>query len=453
MFTERIQPQDLRIINPYPGFQSYIDAMNMVDGLDLSITAELTVLLQPRIPEEAPRPWMDILSAELNERDFEDFHTFIEGTPENALRFYKVRALPEKEYPEGFEHLRDIETFLSDRRINAHIVINESRRQSFVLVEGLNIISFHTMGVFVSRLLPWFFKDNPLTEEETSFVKTMIASDGEEFKRMCNELTEQRFDLRSAMIHMALDGYRERYINTMRDSLKGEINYLEEQIESHYNRIRENRRAIMEKSIRFNGLSVVGEDVEDLTQFLIDTESIDVKSVSNDGELRIGVATTLSNFDRDDAENVVTNSDAYIYARTGSYSTEDAMALLKEIFVEETYVIKMYAEFALNLIQRYAQSIRGFNPKGGYMPNKHMQLHACLGNNGEMIRQAFDAGNDIGVINAIIASVANINVSEVASNEAFFSELFVTTDKVIIAPDGEEITVAEAIRRIKEENE
>lgn len=452
MFTERIQPQDLRIINPYPGFQSYIDSMNMVDGLDLSITAELTVLLQPRIPEDTPKPWMDVVSATLNELDIEEFR-FLEGTPENALRFYKVKTLPEDEYPEGFEHLLDIETFLSDRRINAHIVINESRRQSIVLVDGLNIISFHTMGVFVSRLLPWYFKDKPLTEEETSFVKTMIASDGEGFKRMCNELTEQRFDLRSAMIHMALDGYRERYINTMRDSLKGEINYLEEQIESHYNRIRENRRAIMEKSIRFNGLSVVGEDVEDLTSFLIDTESIDIKSVSNDGELRIGVATTLSNFDRDDAENVVTNPDAYIYARTGSYSTEDAMALLKEIFVEETYVIKMYAEFALNLIQRYAQSIRGFNPKGGYMPNKHMQLHACLGNNGEMIRQAFDSGNDIGVVNAIIASVANINVSEAASNEAFFNELFITADKVIIAPDGEEITVMEAIRRIKEENE
>ena len=452
MFTERIQPQDLRIISPYPGFQNYIDSMNMVDGLDLSITAELTVLLQPRIPEDTPKPWMDILSASLNVHDIEEFR-FLNGTPENSLRFYKVVALPEKEYPEGYEHLRDIETFLSDRRINAHIVINESKRQSIVLVEGLNIISFHTMGVFVSRLLPWYFKDNPLTEEETAFVKTMIASDGEEFKRMCNELTEQRFDLRSAMIHMALDGYRERFINTMRESLKSDINYLEQQIESHYNQIRENRRSIMEKSIRFSGLSVVGEDVEDLTQFLIDTKSIDVKSVSNDGELRIGVATTLSNFDRDDAENVVTNSDAYIYSRTGSYSTEDAMALLKEIFVEETYVIKMYAEFQLNLIQRYAQSIRGFNPKGGYMPNKHMQLHACLGNNGEMIRQAFDAGNDIGVVNAIIASVANINVSEVASNEAFFSELFVTTDKVIIAPDGEEITVAEAIRRIKEENE
>lgn len=450
MFIDRVG-FDLKVLSPYDGFEQFINLQGdfSFGAADAAIPAELTVLLKDRVSDPGTKPWMTISAGSMIRCSMEGLNEC--DTVENILSLMSVEEFTEDENEQGhYESLKDIETYLADRNIQSRIYVNRQKKRTIVLVKDMTPSSYHVMGAFVSRLLPWYFEDAPLTQEERELARAMTKRDPSDFYRMIERLTEERFSFREEIIHAAMDDYKEKYFSIHRERINNEIEHLYQGISEAEETIRYKRREILQKTITLNGLNA-DEDSKELLEFILGCKSISIADFRGE-DITFDIKTTLSNYNRDDAEACVMNPNAYIYDYRNGFTAEEAQKLLIAIFIEERFAVKMYAQIRANLVAGTMAAVAGFIDMPGYMSNQHIKQHHCLGGNGEAIMAALNAGNDIGALNAMIASVANINVSEEVSNRYFFEILFSTKEKVLVDYDGNEYTPEEAIALLEGEN-
>ena len=69
-----------------------------------------------------------------------------------------------------------VSLYLSQKSCRTDVYIDESLRRTVVVVRGMNQIAWHKMQSSVMKLLPWFF-DSPLTDEESTFLRSLTIKD------------------------------------------------------------------------------------------------------------------------------------------------------------------------------------------------------------------------------------------------------------------------------------
>ena len=456
MFVERIISRDrMKILHPYDGFESpvkYKDSpVNLEDSssTDLSLVGALTLLLQ-----KVDNPEVYLRYAAFDVDVIIDDIVTLTDKDRNDLIFIKLNeeSFKEIESPDSYESLTDIQMFLSDKNIcDAKIFVSETERTSIIITNKMNITVWHMMGAFLKRLLPWIFKDLPPDEKEKEFLKSFTLRDPSTFIRLAEELMNERFDFRDAIIHEAFDGYMKRYAEQRIASSRSQIENLYTQIENALVNIRAYRANIENLNRSIIGFdSMCDEDEAELVDFIINCKALEVVG-RRDQTITIDIVTPLVNYNQDDAESIVSNTDSYLYNNIGDFSREEANKLLSAIFIDQKFMVNMYARYDVDFVNCGVWGVASFSIDEGHkdcIPNMHLYRHRCLGNNGEQIVAALNANNYIGAINAMIASCANININEAVSNDTFFEKLFNTDRKVLLTEDGEKITTHEALRRI-----
>ena len=85
----------------------------------------------------------------------------------------------------------------------------------------------------------------------------------------------------------------------------------------------------------------------------------------------------------------------------------------------------------------------------GYIPNPHIHRFACLGNYKPYINRAIRDGNLIGAIEQCVTSAKSLNFTEAHTVRYFLNDLFTSRYKVIVLPDGKEVTPVEALEYLK----
>lgn len=384
---------------------------------------------------------------------------------ENASCFKILDEEADKCFLKDYKPLRDLETWVErSTNIQARFYINAEKRNTVIYIGTMNYGRWHLLESLMPRYFPWYFKDAPLTQEELELVKTLTKRVASSYREAI-EAFARKFDFRVASIRMKLAGFETKFDRIKLDSVRKQISTLNEelarlesQFSTFYQQLGDFRiqEAGLAEKINQGG----GEESNEMLEYFLSNEALNLVSVG-DGDIEFFVTTCMSNFDPDAAENAIANKNSYMYVTSdgirvrsyfsGEMTEERAERLLRAIFLDEIFKVRLCAAYRLDFSTGRYGGISGYtfpiSIRNDYIPNPHIQGYSCLGQNSATIREAMRSNNCVGAIAACVHSAGSINVLEPPSCGAMVRSLFRTdAGKVLQAPDGTAMTPLEAVQ-------
>lgn len=353
---------------------------------------------------------------------------------------------------EGYEELEDIRVF-TQKQAEMRFYINREMRSSVIFIAAPTVRLWHYVQSFISRMVPWYFDENPLNEEEMKLARALVQRYASEYERLIQEMAE-KYDFRSKRIQILLNGFE---INDQRRRLK-DVEVRMKDNERNINRNVDQYMQLIEQrtelAVQRDGLKLqISEGVEsELAEYFVCNKHLNPISVDGSRLLFI-VSCYLENFDPEMFEQISKNEKSYIYTDyaigNSKFRPIDVRKrFLSAIFSDEPLLkIKMCAYYNIDL-RGSVSSYSGYTFPTEYddrIPNPHLQRHNCIGNHKRYIEECLRARNNIGAVEQCIASAKSINIGESATFPYLLKELFADgCNKVIELPDGTSCTPSEA---------
>lgn len=384
---------------------------------------------------------------------------------EYALNFETIRK-GFSEYFTDYVELIDVEEYLRPC-MTVLIYINDKKQDTYIFVRELNPKRLHFLLSLMPRFLPWYFKDNPLDDDEIALFKSLTCRCSPEFVHICNKMTEERFDLREIFLRQKLDGFGNSYYIDRIKKIQFDQNVCRNSmISAETNYAREAKKLqdliIMEAGIRESMLNGKQENI--VLNYLLCNKSVDVIDASKHAVLKFIVRTFIANWDPEQANILLTkqtSKSAFFrdYNRNFLKFYETQMPdkriekLVKALFIDETLKLRVCAAYSLDFASKtfagHSHYMYGLNYKS-YTPNQHIHQYACLGNNVPEIRRAVTNSDYIMAIESCIASAQNINMLEPNTVSYFMKEILnPEAGQIIQMPDGTTKTPTDAVEWIE----
>lgn len=361
---------------------------------------------------------------------------------------------------EGYEELRDLREFFAGYS-KARFYINKTCKSTLVFISGMNMKLYHLVQFMTSRLLPWYFENSPLTEKERRFVKSLTKSDPGEYQDFLQEYVQQ-FGIREKKIEYMTHDLAQKVYQSRLDSVETSLASEKRSLDANIAAYKTIVETIDDLSIRKAGLEEIirsgGGDSRELRDYLISNKNVEL-IVAFSGIIEIEVKGTFENFDPDIYERLSNNENSYLYNGYSAYgvfvSRESRKKLLDAIFSEDPVLkIQTCGAFQLdtrgivNALSRYDFSRSNKNR----IPNCHLDLYACLGNQKPIIEKALRDGDFVRAIEQCICSVESINIGESTTFSSLLRNLFCNCEKkCILLPDGTECTPTEALDWLRDD--
>jgi len=475
-------------------FTNIIDYGSSVDcGFDTSFLATLRCLLYNRIPEN------DVVILKVRNRaipssrfstytDKEIFHdiaryaldgnclcvvSFTNQTSKKCMEFIEKNFLA---HTSGYREIKELHVFMasavksSTGSINVRFFINKETKSTVIFGEKISSKTWHLIQSLTSKLLPWYFEESPLTEEEKELVRSLtkhdppVKEDGSQpltTYEMLIEKMSAKFDLRKHLIQNVLTGFE---VSAKKEQLRmilAEIDRLHRDIELNSRKYLELITFLDEKNTTKDGLQYQIDnnesDSELLEYFMCNKHLHPIRTSGS--TLEFIVKCFLDGFDPDMFESFAKNPDSYLYSAYDDqedvwYDMNNRKLLLNAIFSDTPVLkVKMCAVYILDLrgeistIRHYAYPHNEFV---NCIPNPHLDTHACFGNYKRYIQEAIRKGDNIHAIEQCICSAGSINIGESATFPKFLAKIFSRYCKSVIElPDGTEVTPVEALNWLK----
>lgn len=374
---------------------------------------------------------------------------------ESRLFFFTDKAT----VPDVSWEVKDIGAYLSDKykvyQDTANRVTIVQSQQSGGGYYGNAF--FRRFASAMPRLLPWLFKDHPLTPDELNYLRALSTPDtsSESLARMMEALYNKT-DLPSRAVDKAIESLFKGTIDNRKKDLK-------RRIENLYRDLKETRARI---SLIFTDITranceLTGLDSKDESAFI--TELKDYLRaqkgiiVNSDGEsLLLTITTFLSNYDPDDVETFIFNTDRPYQDFTGEQE-HDVRILFRAVFVDHIFKIKLAATYRLDYNCHVTAMSNATNMNSlQAVPNPHINHHSCLGNYEPMLDDAEDHRDFITAIAICQQSASSMNLVETISTKYFFEDFAIAYHEdipVILTDTGESITPKQAIEQLKSAND
>lgn len=361
-----------------------------------------------------------------------------------------------------YSEMTDLRDFVS-KRMNARFFIDKESRSTFIVVSAMNSRRFHYLQSFIPRYLPWLFKDKPLAEDEIALLTSLTSKLSSDYERIIDEFAE-KFDVRGIMIKNMVGNYqrrtRERQIDSARSELRSVMSDMNNLLERYADRVR-SRDTL---NIRIMGLtSAMDQDNDDdeLVEYFKCNKGVTPIGI-RDSRLTVIVKTYIDSFDPDAFDTLSRRSGSHMYVGydIGNYAFQefdDRKLFLKAIFGEDPKLkVKTCAVYYLDVMGSVNTSSHYDYPADciDYMPNPHINHHACLGNHARYICERLNSGDMVGAIEQCVSSAKSINLLEGASVRPFLEDLFSSRcSKCIELPDGSSVTPEDALAWLKFQSE
>lgn len=453
---------------------SYIAASNY--EYDASFEATLRALLGRRILDdqyigvnrydipEMDRTEVDIIDNYTNKYMSNGIDILCFKSPENTANklLDEVGTRIISSY-DGYRELDDIR-FFTEKQMEARFFICEDRQNTIILINQLNIRIWHFIQSFISRLVPWYFKDEPLDDEEKKLVVSLTNKNSTEYEQLI-ELFVPRYDFRTKQIQYLLDGFEKKVKVKQLEEVRYTLERQNQALRNNIAQYRDMVGAIDNLKVRESGLVYQINEVSDesqLIEYLLCNKNID-PIYATGTELHILVKCHIDNFDPDLYERMTENERSYLFIgyAVGADAFLDRMArkkLLDAIFSDNpTLRLKMCAFFCLD-IGGYVSTTSNYNFPGSYtdyLPNPHYHFYACIGNNTTHIESCLRNRDLVGAIEQCATAATNINLAEGSQTVAPFMEMLFSSSctKVIMLPDGTSCTPTEAYEYLTKNEE
>lgn len=362
--------------------------------------------------------------------------------------------------PDSIQEVKDIGAYLSDK----YKVYQDAAARITIVQHQQSGSGGYYGGVFyrrfasaMPRLLPWLFKDHPLTSDELAYLRALSTPDtGSETLARMAEALYNKTDLTSRAVDKAIESLFKGTIDRRKTDLKRSI-------ESLYRDLKETRARISEIFTRITSINceLTGLDSKDESTFI--TELKDYLHtqkgifVGTDSEsLLLTITTFLSNYDPDDVEIFIFNSDRPYQDLTGE-EEHDVRILFRAVFIDHIFKIKLAATYRLDYNCHVTAMSNATNMNSlQAVPNPHINHHSCLGNYEPMLEDAEDHRDFITAIAICQQSAGSMNLVETISTRYFFEDFTAAYHDdipVILTDTGESITPKQAIEQLKSAND
>lgn len=387
----------------------------------------------------------------------DDFGLQASANPNESYLFF---VTDKAAIPDSIQEVKDIGAYLFDK----YKVYQDAAARITIVQNQQSGGGGYYGGVFyrrfasaMPRLLPWLFKDHPLTPDELNYLRALSTPDTslESLARMA-EVLYNKTDLPSRAVDKAIESLFKGTIDNRKKDLK-------RRIENLYRELKETRARISDifTDITRTNCELTGLDSKDESAFITELKDyLRIQKgiiVNSDGEsLLLTITTFLSNYDPDDVETFIFNSDRPYQDLTGE-EEHDVRILFRAVFIDHIFKIKLAATYRLNYNCHVAAMSNATNMNSlQAVPNPHINHHSCLGNYEPMLEDAEDHRDFITAIAICQQSAGSMNLVETISTKYFFEDFAVAYHDdipVILTDTGESITPKQAIEQLKSAND
>lgn len=374
---------------------------------------------------------------------------------ESRLFFVTDKAV----VPDSIQEVKDIGAYLSDK----YKVYQDAVSRITIVQPQQSGGGYYGSAFFrrfastMPRLLPWLFKDHPLTPDELNYLRALSTPDtsSESLARM-TEALYNKTDLPSRAVDKAIESLFKGTIDNRKKDLKRRIENLYRDLKETRARISAIFTDITRTNCELTGLDSKDESafITELKDYLHTQKGI---FVGTDGEsLLLTITTFLSNYDPDDVETFIFNTDRPYQDLTGE-EEHDVRILFRAVFIDHIFKIKLAATYRLDYNCHVTAMSNATNMNSlQAVPNPHINHHSCLGNYEPMLDDAEDRRDFIAAIAICQQSAGSMNLVETISTKYFFDDFataYHTNIPVILTAAGESITPKQAIEQLKSAND
>lgn len=353
---------------------------------------------------------------------------------------------------------KDLEAFV-EPFANVKIYIDEERCCTNIIVDRMDMRKFHALQMLIPRYIPWFFNEDPLTQEELALLNTLHERYAPEYERLIEEFAK-KIDLRSAAIKSILGGFelraKQQQLKSAKDSLSRIDNNIRDNMISYSSLIEQKD----EVNLRIAGLEAIleaGVVESELIDYFTANKCLHPTNASGT-HLHFIVSTYLESFDPEMYRTMSAREGSHLFSGY-SVSTEcfrerePRKKLMDAIFSEEPiFRVKSCSCYDLDI--RGSVDVHGgynFGPKfADRIENPHFKYHSCLGNHRRYICDYLNDGDIMGAVEQCVSSAKSVNIGEGATIRYFLPELFNCKQPVLELEDGTCMNPEEALKYLEE---
>lgn len=343
--------------------------------------------------------------------------------------------------------------------------INPHNKNVVFFVDDLDVKKLHYLQTAIPPALPWYFNpQNGASDLELELIRSLKEDSAEKYLSCLNRLAVQ-YDLRSGLIKSRLSGFEHSCERAACEKLKDKISRITDEIKQNNAKIAKFLRTKDDLCIELLGLQAkISQDSEnsELMEYFLCNRQLHLGSVTQE-RLTFYVGSYASYFDKEIAERVLNNKKSFVYSQYASdhssaFRPEQAEALLRAVFLDETIKLRVSAAYSLELREAVSPVQHANFPRelSDFMPNPHINRYGCMGSYTTIINEMLLEHNYVGALEQCVASCKSLNWSDSTVMQEFIFQLYgaiagKSNIRCFELPDGSVISPWEAVEWVCEQ--
>lgn len=366
----------------------------------------------------------------------------------------------------GWKKLEDVSHYI-DKDGEVLVYQNESKKGTLIFTGAKKAIqTTHMAASCLPRLLPWCFKNDPITDEEKTIVRYLYECKDNEFSNAMQAVYDS-FDFYGKKLALSLKGFCNANYESTISNYKNTIANMEQRIKNTFDQIRAYQKELEVAQIQlaatYNKTYRTDEDEAEIVNYLKVNKTLRLLKKSG-SKLYIGYVGYLNDCDEGAFRHCVENqteSKNYIYGDS-PYSFEETKAFFLSIWKEHRFNIRTYCEWWINSDDS-VDAITSSDMEGhselteNRIRQPHIDRHACFNqyrNGFEECAQTYDF---VGTMATIASSSSYLTWGDSIVVKELMYDLFnsrtIDKKKYLEDNNGNLYTVAEVFEILKKEKE
>lgn len=357
----------------------------------------------------------------------------------------------------GWESVPKVEAFFM-KAFPVQCFINRELQSAILLTDRLTLRKWHYIQVALFHCFPWFFTESPLNDEDKKLIRSLSEETPGTYLAILAEKAT-KYDFEKIRIERLLNGFETGFERRRIESLKSEMDSKRRDIENYNDCISRMLAELREYNYKIIGLQEVidshaGESL--LMDYFLADRKLGLENAS-EGEMRFTVKGFVENYNEDEVEARLNNTNSFVYDRYGDerINQDDMVRLLRSIFLDHEIKLRTCAAYVFSAggdrIRVTPQEDKRYPAEfSTYMPNPHIQQYGCMGSYKQIINQQLLDGDYVGAIVQCEVSCNSLNWCDQTVMCAFMRTMYRTTNACFELPDGKCVDQVEAVKWLKE---
>jgi len=364
----------------------------------------------------------------------------------------KTNAGIGRRYISDYTRQDDLHVFYG-RKTKALFYIDESRRNTIIFTDKLDLKQFHVLQMMIPKYLPSLFADNPLTQMEIELLKSTGNKYAVEYETLIEEFSKD-LDIRAEIIRIKLAGFETVFERQKVDALKKEILNYQKDYENYLSLMRDSHNNMQERMYMLAGLeNSINKQTEDseLMEYFMCNKNLTIIQV--EGTIIKFVAHGYVDvYDEDAFEQYASNHDGYLYRSiTPNIMNSEMENLYRAIFSDGIYRLRICAAYLVDM-RSGLKALQHFSfpaESQTYFPNTHIQSFGCIGSYEGRFQEYMNKRDYVGAIDQAVVSARNLNFYDSSVMSRFAEDFSRTNIPCLESSDGRLLTPRAAISELE----